>query len=566
MVKLIFLDLDGVLVTRFPGVFEPQLVRNLKRVVDATGAEIVLSSDWRRTPCALEDARRNLRSFGMDCIGYTPCLSPSVPQRPKEILMWKDDHHENGGSFVTAWVAIDDRPLLDEEKGMGLRGHFVQTDENIGFEGPCVEDAIHLLNREQSSSPRGSHGLFIHGFASREGEERNYQDRHGAFEFANLMQRNDPMSHMRDSSPGAQFTFERDMPKPWAEHLQDSRPTSPQGSSLRPLSAHRQLPPRIDHAVAAKGTLKTIMSYGPKEEDEPGNNRYPDRKFGWPEVPHSRSGTPRGKMMDLTASTPRGKVLDVERMSDNISIRPRTPTHPQVVDISTSSRLPLAGSRPTTPHGRHASNKPKIIDMGAINSIQNKEYRPSTAPRSRAGSLTSQCQILDMESKLPDVQNTRNMNMDSRSRSKSPVRQPNGPTRPSQDRVRAQRPDSGRHSTRKEQSPAMEFLSIEPHTPKRPKENKYAEPMLRKSPNMIGDLFDNRRSGGRPAKNMEFIHHGSSRSPTPSEFTHNERAEIHPLGHTDLGFSEHNSMVPKEPSSPKRGSSRGGFRVWDFRY
>ena len=61
-------------VVRFPGVFEPQLVRNLKMVVDATGAEIVLSSDWRRTPAALEDARRTLRSYGIDCIGYTPCL------------------------------------------------------------------------------------------------------------------------------------------------------------------------------------------------------------------------------------------------------------------------------------------------------------------------------------------------------------------------------------------------------------------------------------------------------------------------------------------------------------
>ena len=47
--KVLFLDMDGVLVTQRPSVAEPNLVENLKYIINTTGARIVLSSDWRRT-------------------------------------------------------------------------------------------------------------------------------------------------------------------------------------------------------------------------------------------------------------------------------------------------------------------------------------------------------------------------------------------------------------------------------------------------------------------------------------------------------------------------------------
>jgi len=125
--KLIFLDIDGVLVTRQLGVFDQGLLRNLKHIVDETGASIVLSSDWRRHPSARAEARRELRRAGLDFMSHTPCLSQFVPQRPTEIMSWRREHPQGSRGYPEPWVAIDDRPLLQERHGNYLRGHFVQT-------------------------------------------------------------------------------------------------------------------------------------------------------------------------------------------------------------------------------------------------------------------------------------------------------------------------------------------------------------------------------------------------------------------------------------------------------
>lgn len=149
MVKLVFLDLDGVLVTHRPGCFEPGLVLNLKRLITATGAKIVLSSDWRRHAQAREEARRALRTAGMDFIACTPCMSAYIPQRPTEILQWKRDFLERmrkeGGEALAGWVAIDDRPLLDERNGRNLTGHFVRTNPVRGLTDKDVDECIRIL-------------------------------------------------------------------------------------------------------------------------------------------------------------------------------------------------------------------------------------------------------------------------------------------------------------------------------------------------------------------------------------------------------------------------------------
>mmetsp|Transcript_119182 Transcript_119182/g.379934 ORF Transcript_119182/g.379934 Transcript_119182/m.379934 type:complete len:235 (+) Transcript_119182:147-851(+) len=121
--KLIFLDLDGVLVTRRPGVMEDRLLHNLQGLVARTGAEIVLSSDWRRHPAARDEARRVLATVGLKIIGSTPCMSAFLAQRPTEIMQWKKEFCTRpNAEHVTHWVAIDDRALLDERHGQYLRG------------------------------------------------------------------------------------------------------------------------------------------------------------------------------------------------------------------------------------------------------------------------------------------------------------------------------------------------------------------------------------------------------------------------------------------------------------
>lgn len=145
--KLIFLDLDGVLVTRRPGTFEDPLLQNLKRLVDETGAKIVLSSDWRRHPCARAGARQFLQKADLDFIGHTPCMSPALPQRPTEIMTWKQGYlKKEGVEPITHWVAIDDRELLAERHGKCLVGHFVRTHPLRGLTEPAVEQCKQILN------------------------------------------------------------------------------------------------------------------------------------------------------------------------------------------------------------------------------------------------------------------------------------------------------------------------------------------------------------------------------------------------------------------------------------
>eukprot|EP00927_Polykrikos_kofoidii_P045582 TRINITY_DN3961_c0_g1_i2.p1 TRINITY_DN3961_c0_g1~~TRINITY_DN3961_c0_g1_i2.p1 ORF type:complete len:228 (+),score=31.63 TRINITY_DN3961_c0_g1_i2:63-746(+) len=152
--KLIFLDIDGVLVTRRLATFEEPLLRNLKRVVDQTGAEIVLSSDWRRHPAARAEAARVLATVGLNFISCTPCLSIYIAQRPTEIVQWQRDfgRRADPSQKITHWVAIDDRALLEERHGSYLKDHFVQTQPMRGLMEDRCEEVVRILNREAKPS------------------------------------------------------------------------------------------------------------------------------------------------------------------------------------------------------------------------------------------------------------------------------------------------------------------------------------------------------------------------------------------------------------------------------
>lgn len=152
--KVLFLDLDGVLVTRRIGCMEERLVLNLKRIVEETGTLIVLSSDWRRWREGRVECRRVLRSHGMDFIGCTPCMSAMHGNRPIEILRWMRAHNkkateeEGGEEKVSEWVAVDDRMLLGEKQGIKLEGHFVHTHPRQGLTQAAANQCIAILNGE----------------------------------------------------------------------------------------------------------------------------------------------------------------------------------------------------------------------------------------------------------------------------------------------------------------------------------------------------------------------------------------------------------------------------------
>lgn len=147
-IKVIFLDIDGVLnnrrttrtttCTHYTFV-SARLVKNLKRIVDETGAKVVLSSDWRYdrdNPMCNGDfleLRGELRRYGIQFYGFTPELPTA--HRGAEIEQWLQNHTE-----VENYVILDDRTDIEPNKD-----HWVRTFLSSGLGKEETEKAISIL-------------------------------------------------------------------------------------------------------------------------------------------------------------------------------------------------------------------------------------------------------------------------------------------------------------------------------------------------------------------------------------------------------------------------------------
>jgi hypothetical protein len=121
--KVIFLDIDGVLNCRktpnprkLPYVIDRGLLKRLTRLLERTGAKVVLSSTWRNDPAGLFSAKY----WGVPFID----VIPDMPKQPrcKEILAWLKAHPR-----VKRFVVIDDEddelddlPLFQPSSASGL--------------------------------------------------------------------------------------------------------------------------------------------------------------------------------------------------------------------------------------------------------------------------------------------------------------------------------------------------------------------------------------------------------------------------------------------------------------
>ena len=159
--KVIFLDHDGVmclsaqwggrfkkkgwnnpdLCKKDPSIqfdnFDPKAVRILNQIIEETGAEIVVSSDWRNWT--------TVEQMGMVYEKYGIVKKP-IDQTPKETIVDEDFHFdkdldlEQGRSWeiknwlkdhpeVTHWVAIDDLDMT--EKFGPISGNYISGLKNF---------------------------------------------------------------------------------------------------------------------------------------------------------------------------------------------------------------------------------------------------------------------------------------------------------------------------------------------------------------------------------------------------------------------------------------------------
>src|SRR5690349_11764926 len=100
--KVLFLDVDGVL-NRWGSVqpFDEELVDELSRVVQISGAAVCVSSTWRKLETHREKLFGLLEQIGAPVAGCTPDLGSAgedgglyIVERGEEIQAWLDGHPE----------------------------------------------------------------------------------------------------------------------------------------------------------------------------------------------------------------------------------------------------------------------------------------------------------------------------------------------------------------------------------------------------------------------------------------------------------------------------------------
>ena len=134
MSNVIFLDIDGVLCVN--GKIYIQLLSNLEKIVNKTGASVVLSSNWRLYEYYRIYIIKLLKEYKINVIGYTESIND---ERPIEIFRWILKNRPN------MCIVIDDRSLDKEYFGSRIKDYFIKTDERVGLTIDCVSKAIFIL-------------------------------------------------------------------------------------------------------------------------------------------------------------------------------------------------------------------------------------------------------------------------------------------------------------------------------------------------------------------------------------------------------------------------------------
>lgn len=161
--KVIFLDIDGVLNNdRTPATIErytfvdDEKVALLKQLVEETGAQLVLSSTWRRGWYCLDHVpepnvsdqqdirlfqalRAKLEAYGLTLLDYTEDFGP----RGKEVAKWLATW---AGEPISSFVILDDMEPseLHPYEKQQIRTYFWN-----GLLPAHVEKAIRLLKEEK---------------------------------------------------------------------------------------------------------------------------------------------------------------------------------------------------------------------------------------------------------------------------------------------------------------------------------------------------------------------------------------------------------------------------------
>jgi hypothetical protein len=152
MEKIIFLDFDGVLNTEYyqnllyhegkalqdeyGSYFDPEAVKQLKRIIDTTQADIVVESSWKYLGLEAMQEMWDEREMPGRVIDITPTVGYN---KGIEIASWLSEHTTEG----TKYVIIDDEyVILDSQQP-----HLILTNPYDGITEELADRAISILNK-----------------------------------------------------------------------------------------------------------------------------------------------------------------------------------------------------------------------------------------------------------------------------------------------------------------------------------------------------------------------------------------------------------------------------------
>lgn len=147
--KVLFLDIDGVvcLHDRERGInfsdggaddrFDADCCRRLKKITDATGCKLVLSSSWRESRRDIENMLSQFYPFGITADDFAG-KTPSLYGRDSEVAGYLADHPE-----ITDYIAVDDEYFCN---GKFPSDRLILTDERTGINDKIMRVCIDKLS------------------------------------------------------------------------------------------------------------------------------------------------------------------------------------------------------------------------------------------------------------------------------------------------------------------------------------------------------------------------------------------------------------------------------------
>jgi hypothetical protein len=128
-------EFAGVDTTYFSN-FDPSAVRTLNQILDQTGAEIVVSSDWKLKTsiegmCEFYQTQ-GIKKMPVDYTAWLPEKTTYHEQRAGEINAWLAQHPE-----TTQWAAVDDLYM-----GTWLTNFVWAKNVHLGINDPTVQQKL----------------------------------------------------------------------------------------------------------------------------------------------------------------------------------------------------------------------------------------------------------------------------------------------------------------------------------------------------------------------------------------------------------------------------------------